>query len=137
MNAFDSVLQLLAIISECNSIVFLLFLCCSLLCARLAITFDSTGILGCSSSWPNLRHMPSCGKFSYNNFKRIFMRLYSSVVERQSCKLKVLGSIPSGGYFGFRHQKHLMPARDRERKREREREGTEREREREREKERI
>ena len=25
-------------------------------------------------------------------------RLYSSVVERQSCKLKVLGSIPSGGY---------------------------------------
>ena len=23
--------------------------------------------------------------------------LYSSVVERQSCKLKVLGSIPSGG----------------------------------------
>ena len=24
--------------------------------------------------------------------------LYSSVVERQSCKLKVLGSIPSGGY---------------------------------------
>ena len=24
-------------------------------------------------------------------------RLYSSVVERQSCKLKVLGSIPSGG----------------------------------------
>lgn len=26
------------------------------------------------------------------------MRLYSSVVERQSCKLKVLGSIPSGGF---------------------------------------
>ena len=26
-------------------------------------------------------------------------RLYSSVVERQSCKLKVLGSIPSGGYY--------------------------------------
>ena len=25
--------------------------------------------------------------------------LYSSVVERQSCKLKVLGSIPSGGLF--------------------------------------
>ena len=25
-------------------------------------------------------------------------RLYSSVVERQSCKLKVLGSIPSGGF---------------------------------------
>ncbi len=25
--------------------------------------------------------------------------LYSSVAERQSCKLKVLGSIPSGGYF--------------------------------------
>ena len=24
--------------------------------------------------------------------------LYSSVVERQSCKLKVLGSIPSGGW---------------------------------------
>ena len=24
-------------------------------------------------------------------------RLYSSVVERQSCKLKVMGSIPSGG----------------------------------------
>jgi hypothetical protein len=24
--------------------------------------------------------------------------LYSSVVERQSCKLKVLGSIPSGGF---------------------------------------
>ena len=29
-------------------------------------------------------------------------RLYSSVVERQSCKLKVLGSIPSGGSL-FRH----------------------------------
>ena len=27
------------------------------------------------------------------------VRLYSSVVERQSCKLKVLGSIPSGGFF--------------------------------------
>jgi hypothetical protein len=26
-------------------------------------------------------------------------RLYSSVVERQSCKLKVLGSIPSGGCY--------------------------------------
>ena len=26
--------------------------------------------------------------------------LYSSVAERQSCKLKVLGSIPSGGYNG-------------------------------------
>lgn len=26
--------------------------------------------------------------------------LYSSVVERQSCKLKVLGSIPSGGFLG-------------------------------------
>ena len=26
--------------------------------------------------------------------------LYSSVVERQSCKLKVLGSIPSGGFSG-------------------------------------
>ena len=26
--------------------------------------------------------------------------LYSSVAERQSCKLKVLGSIPSGGYSG-------------------------------------
>jgi hypothetical protein len=25
--------------------------------------------------------------------------LYSSVAERQSCKLKVLGSIPSGGFF--------------------------------------
>ena len=25
--------------------------------------------------------------------------LYSSVVERQSCKLKVLGSIPSGGFL--------------------------------------
>ena len=25
--------------------------------------------------------------------------LYSSVAERQSCKLKVLGSIPSGGSF--------------------------------------
>ena len=28
-------------------------------------------------------------------------RLYSSVVERQSCKLKVLGSIPSGGSVGL------------------------------------
>ena len=26
------------------------------------------------------------------------LSLYSSVVERQSCKLKVLGSIPSGGF---------------------------------------
>ena len=32
--------------------------------------------------------------FSY----AIAVRLYSSVVERQSCKLKVLGSIPSGGF---------------------------------------
>ena len=29
-------------------------------------------------------------------------RLYSSVVERQSCKLKVLGSIPSGGFCAQR-----------------------------------
>ena len=29
--------------------------------------------------------------------------LYSSVVERQSCKLKVLGSIPSGGFGGALH----------------------------------
>ena len=29
----------------------------------------------------------------------MFRCLYSSVVERQSCKLKVLGSIPSGGYL--------------------------------------
>ena len=28
-----------------------------------------------------------------------YTSLYSSVVERQSCKLKVLGSIPSGGLF--------------------------------------
>ena len=27
------------------------------------------------------------------------LSLYSSVAERQSCKLKVLGSIPSGGFF--------------------------------------
>ena len=30
--------------------------------------------------------------------------LYSSVVERQSCKLKVLGSIPSGGFSGLGRQ---------------------------------
>jgi hypothetical protein len=30
-------------------------------------------------------------------FRRKDICLYSSVVERQSCKLKVLGSIPSGG----------------------------------------
>jgi hypothetical protein len=43
--------------------------------------------------------------------------LYSSVVERQSCKLKVLGSIPSGGCYelasgmhrGIAHH-HLYPA---------------------------
>ena len=29
--------------------------------------------------------------------------LYSSVVERQSCKLKVLGSIPSGGFSAVSH----------------------------------
>ena len=33
------------------------------------------------------------------NSMRDFRCLYSSVVERQSCKLKVLGSIPSGGYL--------------------------------------
>ena len=32
------------------------------------------------------------------NSMRDFRCLYSSVVERQSCKLKVLGSIPSGGF---------------------------------------
>ena len=31
--------------------------------------------------------------------KKNALSLYSSVVERQSCKLKVLGSIPSGGLF--------------------------------------
>ena len=31
--------------------------------------------------------------------QRISNCLYSSVAERQSCKLKVLGSIPSGGLF--------------------------------------
>ena len=43
---------------------------------------------------------------------RLFLgrRLYSSVVERQSCKLKVLGSIPSGGFvfvrfFSFLHRR--------------------------------
>ena len=34
----------------------------------------------------------SCGNL-------LFRCLYSSVAERQSCKLKVLGSIPSGGFF--------------------------------------
>ena len=34
--------------------------------------------------------------------------LYSSVVERQSCKLKVLGSIPSGGFFEERTFKNLV-----------------------------
>ena len=29
---------------------------------------------------------------------KLIMSLYSSVVERQSCKLKILGSIPSGGF---------------------------------------
>ena len=32
-------------------------------------------------------------------FWKYALSLYSSVVERQSCKLKVLGSIPSGGLF--------------------------------------
>ena len=32
-------------------------------------------------------------------FRRKDICLYSSVVERQSCKLKVLGSIPSGGLY--------------------------------------
>lgn len=32
-------------------------------------------------------------------FGKCALSLYSSVVERQSCKLKVLGSIPSGGLF--------------------------------------
>ena len=30
-------------------------------------------------------------------YRHLIMSLYSSVAERQSCKLKVLGSIPSGG----------------------------------------
>ena len=33
---------------------------------------------------------------------RLIQSLYSSVVERQSCKLKVLGSIPSGGWCHMR-----------------------------------
>ena len=40
----------------------------------------------CAASW--------IGNCSFHN------SLYSSVAERQSCKLKVLGSIPSGGYNG-------------------------------------
>jgi hypothetical protein len=32
--------------------------------------------------------------------------LYSSVVERQSCKLKVLGSIPSGGCYEVTYGMH-------------------------------
>ena len=40
---------------------------------------------------PLIRHSCVLFKFSYTS------SLYSSVVERQSCKLKVLGSIPSGG----------------------------------------
>ena len=34
-----------------------------------------------------------------SNFCLFIQSLYSSVAERQSCKLKVLGSIPSGGCF--------------------------------------
>ena len=39
---------------------------------------------------------PPCGG-SAQRFPPAHKSLYSSVVERQSCKLKVLGSIPSGG----------------------------------------
>ncbi len=41
--------------------------------------------------------------------------LYSSVAERQSCKLKVLGSIPSGGFFvyGRTLQRHQLPRQPR------------------------
>ena len=35
---------------------------------------------------------------TYSTHRNTAFRLYSSVVERQSCKLKVLGSSPSGGY---------------------------------------
>ena len=39
-------------------------------------------------------------------------RLYSSVVERQSCKLKVLGSIPSGGYCRTRQARSKTTTTD-------------------------
>ena len=34
------------------------------------------------------------------SWEEMITSLYSSVAERQSCKLKVLGSIPSGGFPG-------------------------------------
>ena len=49
--------------------------------------------------------------FPLGRLPRVMQSLYSSVAERQSCKLKVLGSIPSGGYVSAEWQWHqsLMP----------------------------
>ena len=44
-----------------------------------------------------LRSSPTKFKSKYVQILCCKQSLYSSVVERQSCKLKVLGSIPSGG----------------------------------------
>ena len=46
----------------------------------------------------------TCSTWLFLEWANIFVMqdvvsLYSSVVERQSCKLKVLGSIPSGGFL--------------------------------------
>ena len=62
-----------------------------------------------------------CVRVKYVQMFECCSSLYSSVVERQSCKLKVLGSIPSGGLlmpttalsFGFGcacgiHDKHAV-----------------------------
>ena len=51
---------------------------------------------------PYARLIPPWQKHANQNLikmQSICICLYSSVVERQSCKLKVLGSIPSGGFF--------------------------------------
>ena len=59
------------------------------------ICFQATDI---TSTIALIQHPSPYRAFLYffSNFSHI-SSLYSSVVERQSCKLKVLGSIPSGG----------------------------------------
>ena len=56
------------------------------------------------SPWPGPAILPAKPRHAEPPRRQHSQSLYSSVVERQSCKLKVLGSIPSGGFFAVASQ---------------------------------